>query len=141
MTRVLMVGTDCSECSERAVAYAAEWAAATGSPLIVAHVIEWSPFSFNTPQENEERHKRREAELERAHREVVDPVVEGLRERGMALLRQGREKAQEIQEKAVAKSKAAARVTDDYVHENPWRSIGVAFGVGIAVGLLINRAR
>jgi ElaB/YqjD/DUF883 family membrane-anchored ribosome-binding protein len=64
-----------------------------------------------------------------------------LRERGMALLRQGREKAQEIQEKAVAKSKAAARVTDDYVHENPWRSIGVAFGVGIAVGLLINRAR
>jgi ElaB/YqjD/DUF883 family membrane-anchored ribosome-binding protein len=64
-----------------------------------------------------------------------------LRERGMALLRQGREKAQEIQEKAVAKSKAAARVTDDYVHENPWRSMGIAFGVGIAVGLLINRAR
>ncbi len=64
-----------------------------------------------------------------------------LRERGMALLRQGREKAQEIQEKAVAKSKAAARATDDYVHENPWRSIGVAFGVGVAVGLLVNRAR
>lgn len=83
MTRVLMVGTDCSECSERALAYAAEWAAATGSPLIVAHVIEWSPFSFNTPQENEERHKRREAELERAHREVVDPVVDGMRERGI----------------------------------------------------------
>ena len=64
-----------------------------------------------------------------------------LRERGMALLRQGREKAQEIQEKAVAKSKAAARATDDYVHENPWRSIGVAFGIGLAVGLLVNRAR
>jgi ElaB/YqjD/DUF883 family membrane-anchored ribosome-binding protein len=64
-----------------------------------------------------------------------------LRERGMALLRQGRERAQEIQEKAVAKSKAAARVTDDYVHENPWRSMGVAFGVGLAVGLLLNRAR
>jgi ElaB/YqjD/DUF883 family membrane-anchored ribosome-binding protein len=64
-----------------------------------------------------------------------------LRERGMALLRQGREKAQEIQERAVAKSKAAARATDDYVHENPWRSIGVAFAVGLAVGLLVNRAR
>ncbi len=64
-----------------------------------------------------------------------------LRERGMALLRQGREKAQEIQEKALAKSKAAARATDDYVHENPWRSMGVAFGVGLAVGLLLNRAR
>jgi ElaB/YqjD/DUF883 family membrane-anchored ribosome-binding protein len=64
-----------------------------------------------------------------------------LRERGMALLRQGREKAQEIQEKAVAKSKAAARVTDDYVHENPWRAMGVAFGIGLAAGLLLNRAR
>ena len=64
-----------------------------------------------------------------------------LRERGMALLRQARDKAQDLQEKAVAKSKAAARVTDDYVHENPWRAIGVAFGVGLAVGLLLNRAR
>ncbi len=64
-----------------------------------------------------------------------------LRERGMALLRQGRERAQEIQELAVAKSKAAARVTDDYVHENPWRSMGIAFAVGLAAGLLLNRAR
>lgn len=64
-----------------------------------------------------------------------------LRERGMAMLRQAREKAQQIQETAVAKSKAAARATDDYVHENPWRSIGVAFGVGLAAGLLLNRAR
>jgi ElaB/YqjD/DUF883 family membrane-anchored ribosome-binding protein len=64
-----------------------------------------------------------------------------LRERGMAMLRQAREKAQQMQETALAKSKAAARATDDYVHENPWRSIGVAFGVGLAVGLLLNRAR
>jgi nucleotide-binding universal stress UspA family protein len=61
--------------------YAAEWAAASGHQLIVAHVIEWSPFTFNTPQENEERHMRREAELERAHREIIDPVVDALRER------------------------------------------------------------
>ena len=64
-----------------------------------------------------------------------------LRERGMAMLRQAREKAQELQETAVARSKAAARATDEYVHENPWRSIGVAFGVGLAAGLLLNRAR
>mgnify|MGYP002063038355 FL=1 len=49
--------------------------------MIVAHVIEWSPFTFNTPQENEERHMRREAELERAHKEIIDPVVDALRER------------------------------------------------------------
>jgi ElaB/YqjD/DUF883 family membrane-anchored ribosome-binding protein len=64
-----------------------------------------------------------------------------LRERAMTLLRQAREKAQDVQEKALAKGKAAARVTDDYVHENPWRSIGVAFGVGVLIGVLVNRAR
>ena len=64
-----------------------------------------------------------------------------LRERGMAMLRQARDKAQSLQETAVAKSKEAARAADDYVHENPWRSIGVAFSVGIVLGLLVNRAR
>ena len=81
MTKVLLVGIDGSKCGERALEYAAEWAAASGHQLIVAHVIEWSPFTFNTPQENEERHMRREAELERAHKEIIDPVVDALRER------------------------------------------------------------
>jgi nucleotide-binding universal stress UspA family protein len=83
MSEVLLVGIDCSECSERALRYAAEWAETAGRQMIVAHVIQWSPFSFTTPQENEERHKRREAELERAHGEIVDPVVNSLRERGI----------------------------------------------------------
>ncbi len=64
-----------------------------------------------------------------------------LREKAMALLRQAREKAHVMQETAIARSKQAARVTDDYVHENPWRSIGVAFSVGVVLGLLVNRAR
>jgi nucleotide-binding universal stress UspA family protein len=83
VSEVLLVGIDCSDCSERALEYAADWAAVTGRKLVVVHVIQWSPFSFQTPQENEERHKRREAELELAHREIVDPVVTRLRERGL----------------------------------------------------------
>ena len=83
MSRVLLVGVDCSECSERALKYAASWTEASRGQLIVAHVIDWSPFTFNTPQENEERHKRREDELDRAHKEIVDPVVSELRERGI----------------------------------------------------------
>ena len=83
MSRVLLVGVDCSECSDRALDYAAERAEAGKLQLIVAHVIEWSPFSFNTPQENEERHARREEELERAHEEIVDPMVSALRARGI----------------------------------------------------------
>jgi nucleotide-binding universal stress UspA family protein len=83
MSRVFLVGVDCSECSDRALKYAAERAEASKLQLIVAHVIDWSPFSFNTPQENEERHKRREDELDRAHKEIVDPIVSDLRERGI----------------------------------------------------------
>lgn len=37
------------------------------------------------------------------------------------------------------KSREVARATDDYVHEHPWRSISVAAGVGLLVGLLIGR--
>jgi len=37
------------------------------------------------------------------------------------------------------RTRAAARATDDYVHENPWRAVGVAAGVGLVIGLLIGR--
>lgn len=83
MNKVLLVGVDCSGCSDRALNYAAKRADESKLQLIVAHVIEWSPFSFNTPQENEVRHKRREDELERAHNEIVDPVVSDLRKQGL----------------------------------------------------------
>jgi nucleotide-binding universal stress UspA family protein len=83
MNKVLLVGVDCSGCSDRALDYAAKRAEQSKLQLIVAHVIEWSPFSFNTPQENEVRHKRREDELERAHDEIVDPVVSDLRKQGL----------------------------------------------------------
>jgi ElaB/YqjD/DUF883 family membrane-anchored ribosome-binding protein len=37
------------------------------------------------------------------------------------------------------RTKQAARVTDEYVHENPWKAVGIAAGVGLIVGLLIGR--
>lgn len=45
----------------------------------------------------------------------------------------------EAQEALLAKTKAAAKATDVYVHENPWKAIGAAAGVGLVVGLLIGR--
>ncbi|MFZ2629279.1 MAG: DUF883 family protein [Rugosibacter sp.] len=39
----------------------------------------------------------------------------------------------------VEKAKQVGHATDDYVHENPWRSVGVAVGIGFIVGLLIGR--
>ncbi|XLM20062.1 DUF883 domain-containing protein, partial [Chromobacterium piscinae] len=39
----------------------------------------------------------------------------------------------------VGKAKEAAKVTDDYVHENPWKSIGIAAGVAFLLGMLVSR--
>lgn len=83
MSSVLMVGIDCSECADRAIAYAVDQAKRSNAKLLIAHVIEWSPFSFSTVQENFERHKRREEELNRANSEVIDPVVNQLKEEGL----------------------------------------------------------
>ena len=62
-----------------------------------------------------------------------------LREKALAQLRQAKDKAADVQVVVVEKGKAAARVTDDYVHEHPWQSLGVAAGLGFVVGLLLNR--
>lgn len=83
MGPALMVGVDCSECGDRAVKYAAEQARKSDARLYVAHVIEWSPFSFSTVQENAERHKRREEEIQRAHGEIIDPIVAALKAEGV----------------------------------------------------------
>ncbi len=32
-----------------------------------------------------------------------------------------------------------ARSTDDYVHQHPWSSIGVAAGIGLLLGVVIGR--
>ena len=37
------------------------------------------------------------------------------------------------------KAKEVGQVADAYVHDNPWRSVGVAAGFGFIVGLLIGR--
>ncbi|MGA7949503.1 MAG: DUF883 family protein, partial [Thiobacillaceae bacterium] len=39
----------------------------------------------------------------------------------------------------LARTREAAKATDAYVHENPWRAVGVAAGVGLVIGLLIGR--
>jgi ElaB/YqjD/DUF883 family membrane-anchored ribosome-binding protein len=45
----------------------------------------------------------------------------------------------EIETRVVDRAKLAGRAADDYVNDNPWRSVGVAAGIGFIVGLLIGR--
>lgn len=45
----------------------------------------------------------------------------------------------DAQAELVARTKAAARATDAYVHENPWKAVGLGAGIGFLLGLLIGR--
>ena len=92
MSANLLVGIDGSECGERAVSFAQSRAEASGARLLVAYVIEWSPYTFNTPEENEQRHKRREEEIDRARSQIVEPAVARLKAAGIdaeGLIRHG----------------------------------------------------
>lgn len=62
-----------------------------------------------------------------------------LRTEGMQLLDHALERAHELQEAAIAKGRKIAHDTDAYVHEHPWRAIGLAGAVGVLVGMLIAR--
>jgi ElaB/YqjD/DUF883 family membrane-anchored ribosome-binding protein len=52
-------------------------------------------------------------------------------------LKAAKEKLIELEEAAVARTKAVAHATDEYVHENPWQSVGISAGIGLAAGLVI----
>ncbi len=45
----------------------------------------------------------------------------------------------EIQQQSIKQAKIAAKATDEFVHEHPWQSVGIAFGVGALIGILIGR--
>ena len=71
-----IVGLDGSETGARALAFAKDRATAIGGcAIVICYVIEWSPFTFQTAEENRERHKRREAEIAMAHERVLDPAL------------------------------------------------------------------
>lgn len=54
-------------------------------------------------------------------------------------LRTAKYRLQDAEEAVVEKAKAAGRAADDYVHANPWQSVGLGAAVGLALGLLIGR--
>lgn len=81
----LVIGLDGHGSGDKALAFAKDLASkTTDCELIVVYVIEWSPFSFQTAEENAERHKRREEEIAVAMERVVNPAVASLKEAGLS---------------------------------------------------------
>ena len=84
MTATLVVGLDGHGSGERAVIYAKRMANLIGDcNLLIVYIIEWSPYTFQTPEENAERHQRREEEIATAMKRVVEPTVKALGKDGI----------------------------------------------------------
>jgi len=45
----------------------------------------------------------------------------------------------ELEQRVVEKTKHAAKATDEYVKENPWKAVGLGAAIGMICGLLIAR--
>lgn len=74
-------------------------------------------------------------ELLRAGAEDLSDKGMAARERLAAALEVARETKRKIEERAVAGAKA----TDQMIREHPYQSIGIAFGIGLLLGVIINR--
>ena len=76
--------------------------------------------------------------LKRAANETGEKARD-LRSQVEAKLLTAKLRMQELEGQAVDRAKEAARATDDYVHEHPWQSIGIAAAIGVLIGLMMNR--
>ncbi|OYX41927.1 MAG: universal stress protein [Rhodobacterales bacterium 32-67-9] len=88
MANTFVAAYDGSPAGRRAVDFALTQARTAGAPLIVAHVLEWSPYSFLTTEELAERHKRRGEELARAETAVLAPLLAELEGSGVTVTRE-----------------------------------------------------
>ena len=75
---------------------------------------------------------------EQIRNDAADAASEGMQSLHTAY-QKGKDQIQHLEEQAVESCKAAARQADDYVRTKPWQAVGIAAGVGLVIGLLMNR--
>jgi ElaB/YqjD/DUF883 family membrane-anchored ribosome-binding protein len=78
-------------------------------------------------------------ELLKATASQTGDKIGAVRARAEESLREARRKLDEVESDLVDRAKAAAEVTDDLVHENPWQAVAIAAGVGFLLGMLTGR--
>ncbi len=80
-------------------------------------------------------------ELLRASAGEAGEKVSAARQRIEEHLAAAKVRLAETEAAMLEKTRAAAHATDEFVHENPWRSVGIAAGAGLVIGMLISRGR
>ena len=82
-TETFVVAYEGADDSSNVLAYAIARAQKDGALLHLVHVLEWSPYTFLTPQEIEERTTRRKQEMARAQEAIIDPALSKVRAAGL----------------------------------------------------------
>jgi len=78
-------------------------------------------------------------ELLKATANETSGKIGAVRERAEANLREARRKLAVLENDLIIQTKAAAKATDQLVHENPWQAVAVAAVVGVLFGMLGRR--
>jgi ElaB/YqjD/DUF883 family membrane-anchored ribosome-binding protein len=78
-------------------------------------------------------------ELLRATASQAGEKVSAARVRIEASLAAAKVKLSEAERALLEKTKEAAKATDDFVHDHPWKAVGIAAGAGLLLGILISR--
>jgi ElaB/YqjD/DUF883 family membrane-anchored ribosome-binding protein len=82
----------------------------------------------------------RDAEaLLRATADQGSDAVAAARARAEQTLREATNRLYQIEGDLVHRTRAAAKATDEMVHDRPWQAIGIAAGVGFLIGVLSGR--
>lgn len=82
------------------------------------------------------------ADTEELLRMTADQAGESateLRGRIQNRLREAKADLVHVQEITLAKAKATGRAADEYVHKNPWQTLGMVASAALVIGLLMGR--
>jgi ElaB/YqjD/DUF883 family membrane-anchored ribosome-binding protein len=63
--------------------------------------------------------------------------ADALRSKVEHSLNAAKDRLRSMEDVVMDKTRASARATDEYVHENPWQTVGIAAGLGAACGVAL----
>lgn len=103
---------------------------------------------MNSPRENISKQKLMDdlsavvndaEELLKATASQTGERITAVRARAEESLRSAKGRLDEAQVALVDKAKEAAKEADEFAHENPWKTAGIAAAIGLLLGALITR--
>lgn len=80
-------------------------------------------------------------DLLHATTDTIEDGAAAARARAQRTVREADRLLQRSQRAIAYRGRIAALVTDRYVHESPWKAMGIAAGIAFAIGCLVGRRR